>query len=198
MVTLKHFEESHYKNEPWKNGKGETTVIAVDENNPYLWRLSRALIKEDGPFSSYPEYERCFTVIKGGPVTLSHKERKGRLLHELTAYTFDGGWETSATLKSLAVDFNVFVLKEKCKASLYPTYLRRKAEMQFPINGQEHFIYCVDGVIDILEPNTNQRLSLLAAETFQVSRNDDKEYLNIRAVATTDRATCLWIPIHVS
>ncbi len=196
MLTLKHFEEGHYKSEPWKNGKGETTVIAQDEKNPFRWRLSRALLKEDGPFSSYPEYERSITVIKGGPVTLSHKEKKGRLLHEFTTYTFDGAFETSAVLKSLAVDFNVFALKEKSKASLYSAFLKRKAEMQFPLNGTEHFIYCVEGVIDILDPNTSQRLSLLASETLQVSRPDDKEYLNLRAVATTDRATCLWIPVH--
>lgn len=198
MLSLKHFEESGYRNERWKNGKGETTVIAVDSQTPFRWRLSRALLLEDGPFSSYPEYNRTITLLKGGSITLSHKEKKGRILSELSAYSFDGAWETSAALKSIAVDFNVFALKEYCKASLYPTFLKRREEMQFPLNGTEHFIYCVEGVVDILDPNTSQRLSLLASETLQVSRNEDKEYLNLRAVATSDRATCLWIPVHLS
>ncbi len=196
MLNIKHYTDSDYRTEPWKNGKGETSVIAMDEHSPFLWRLSRALLKEDGPFSDYTSYQRLFVLLKGGPVDIQHAEKKGRVLSEMTPYTFDGSWKTEARLKSMAVDFNVLLLQEKCRGSLYPTFLKRNAEMQFPISGTEHFIYCVEGQIEVLESNNAEKIHLKAGETLQVSRKSKKEFLNLRAVATSDRASCLWIPLH--
>ena len=40
---------------PWKNGKGQTTELAISENgsiDDFDWRLSIASVVEDGAFSS--------------------------------------------------------------------------------------------------------------------------------------------------
>jgi len=51
---------------PWANGKGVTTELAREERDGrMLWRLSRASVVEDGPFSIFPGIERNLTVLTG-------------------------------------------------------------------------------------------------------------------------------------
>lgn len=55
---------------PWKNGGGETTEIAVWPPGASLdrfdWRISRAIVERDGPFSLFPGVDRTLAVLKGG------------------------------------------------------------------------------------------------------------------------------------
>ena len=59
---------------PWKNGGGETIEIAIAPNNASLetfeWRISRALIRSDGPFSSFPGVDRTIVAIEGDGIFL--------------------------------------------------------------------------------------------------------------------------------
>lgn len=75
---MRHLTAADYTEMPWKNGKG-TTVEMIRVNAPdgsLLWRLSMAMVTEDGPFSAFPGVERNLTVIDGpgfdltGDVTL--------------------------------------------------------------------------------------------------------------------------------
>lgn len=52
---------------PWANGKGVTQELARanDAEGRMLWRLSRAKVVEDGPFSLFPGVERNLTVLNG-------------------------------------------------------------------------------------------------------------------------------------
>jgi hypothetical protein len=51
---------------PWANGKGVTIEMArADGPDGMLWRLSRASVVEDGPFSVFPGVERNLTVLTG-------------------------------------------------------------------------------------------------------------------------------------
>ncbi len=66
-------ESSSYKTMAWRNGGGETAEIdrvPVGEG-PFLWRLSRARIGADGPFSEFPGYERLLCVIEGGSILIN-------------------------------------------------------------------------------------------------------------------------------
>jgi environmental stress-induced protein Ves len=59
---------------PWKNGGGETIEIAVGPDNASLetfeWRISRALIRSDGPFSPFPGIDRTIVAIEGDGILL--------------------------------------------------------------------------------------------------------------------------------
>jgi environmental stress-induced protein Ves len=55
-----------FKTMPWANGKGVTVELArADVGGAMLWRLSRASVVEDGPFSIFPGVERNLTVLTG-------------------------------------------------------------------------------------------------------------------------------------
>ena len=66
---------------PWRNGGGTTWEIAQGFFGPgesggegggegWHWRLSRAEIGEDGPFSVFPHIDRVLTVIDGAGISL--------------------------------------------------------------------------------------------------------------------------------
>ena len=51
---------------PWANGKGETVELArCDRGGAVVWRLSRAVVVEAGPFSLFPGIDRILTVLTG-------------------------------------------------------------------------------------------------------------------------------------
>lgn len=57
---------SDYLEMPWANGKGVTVELAKAEHHGrLLWRLSMAVVAEDGPFSIFPGIERNLTVLDG-------------------------------------------------------------------------------------------------------------------------------------
>lgn len=70
----------------WKNGGGVTYEIAADPpRDPaedgaaapkdFRWRISRALIERDGPFSVFPGMTRWILLLDGDGFTLSFAER---------------------------------------------------------------------------------------------------------------------------
>lgn len=62
-----HLRPADYTRQPWKNGKGMTTELLHlrDPAGATLFRLSRASVVEDGPFSLFPGIERNLTVLTG-------------------------------------------------------------------------------------------------------------------------------------
>lgn len=61
-----HLTERDFKVMPWANGRGQTVeMFRVDRDGGLLWRLSRAAVVEDGPFSLFPGVDRNLTVISG-------------------------------------------------------------------------------------------------------------------------------------
>lgn len=60
---------------PWKNGGGTTTEIAVAPEGASLddfdWRISKAHVGQDGPFSSFPGIDRTLSVLTGAGITLA-------------------------------------------------------------------------------------------------------------------------------
>jgi environmental stress-induced protein Ves len=59
---------------PWKNGQGVTWEIAIDPPgsglDDFRWRVSRARIEAEGPFSSFPGCERWITCVEGAGFAL--------------------------------------------------------------------------------------------------------------------------------
>lgn len=63
-----------YARMPWKNGGGETREIAIFPPAANLdtldWRISMAVVAQDGPFSSFPGIDRTLCVIEGAGMEL--------------------------------------------------------------------------------------------------------------------------------
>lgn len=63
---IRILEAADFRTMPWANGKGVTVELArADGPAGLLWRLSRASVVEDGPFSVFPGVERNLTVLTG-------------------------------------------------------------------------------------------------------------------------------------
>lgn len=63
---IRHLTQGDFKVMPWANGLGQTVeMVRVDREGALLWRLSRAAVVEDGPFSLFPGVDRNLTVISG-------------------------------------------------------------------------------------------------------------------------------------
>ncbi|QDP01543.1 HutD family protein [Thalassotalea sp. PS06] len=103
---------SMFKTVPWKNGKGSTLEIAINDGatlDKFDWRLSMAEVTENGPFSDFSGYQRNLILIKGNGLTLTHDDKQIDNLNQYLAFaTFDGASKTVATLHDEAItDFNL-------------------------------------------------------------------------------------------
>jgi len=81
---MRHLKFSDYDTRPWKNGKGDTQDIFLapegSDHSQFELRFSTAPIVEDGPFSSFPNADRCITLIEGNGLTLDFGDSKHELL----------------------------------------------------------------------------------------------------------------------
>jgi environmental stress-induced protein Ves len=63
-----------YARMPWKNGGGETREIAIFPSAASLdtleWRVSMAVVAQNGPFSSFPGIDRTLCVLEGAGMEL--------------------------------------------------------------------------------------------------------------------------------
>lgn len=63
---FRHLTPADYTEQPWANGRGRTLeLLRVEDQGALLWRLSMAMVVEDGPFSLFPGIERNLTVLSG-------------------------------------------------------------------------------------------------------------------------------------
>ena len=135
----------------WKNGKGQTTELAINEGgnlDKFDWRLSIATVAEDGPFSNFKGYERNLVLIEGNGLTLTHDViTTDRLTEALDFATFDGGSNTHGEILNGTIkDFNIMTAKDKYKTKVN-TY---KGTSKLTVNNVElAFIYSLSGDIDI-------------------------------------------------
>ncbi|HEY9181212.1 MAG TPA: HutD family protein [Candidatus Baltobacteraceae bacterium] len=99
----------------WRNGGGWTRVLAQsDEQEPFTWRISRAEIERDGPFSNYSGYDRTI-VSEDEPFTLEFIDGERVAVKALQPFSFDGEREVWCRLHGKAVTaFNVMTLRGAC------------------------------------------------------------------------------------
>lgn len=66
---------NEFKRLPWKNGKGETIELAINEGGSladFDWRISMARVTEDGAFSDFSGYQRHLLLLDGIGIELTH------------------------------------------------------------------------------------------------------------------------------
>lgn len=123
---------------PWRNGRGFTDELALApdgasfERGDFHWRVSRAAIDSNGPFSSFEGFERVLVPLDGEGLWLDHGTRAPRArLRTGEPYRFSGSWPTTAELVGGPVrDFNVVYRPEHASAQVEVLRLgRRRARL---------------------------------------------------------------------
>ncbi|MBI1862428.1 MAG: HutD family protein [Deltaproteobacteria bacterium] len=196
----RHLQPHDFPTVPWKNGKGSSKELACDTNDPFRWRLTQSPLTEGGPFSQYPGYDRHLALLRGGPVTLYQSDGKSRRLIPLEWFAFSGDHPMRSEVVTRGEDLNVFTLRKKAKASVFTMKAASEDELQLPLNGQEHFIYLIDGDLMLQDPNdgkSGKEFHVVAGDLFWLSRTDKKELLNLRVIAQTS-ITYAWIVVRLS
>ena len=116
----RHLTPADYKTTPWRNGGGRTTEIAVSPEGASLsdgfdWRLSVAEVEHDGPFSSFPGYDRSLTLLTGGGILLDAGDEGDLELREpYKPVTFPGEWKVEGRLIGPGIrDFNLIFARDR-------------------------------------------------------------------------------------
>lgn len=109
---------------PWRNGQGETVELlkqgSSDAEHEFDWRISKAPVSEDGPFSTFTGCERILVLIKGKGATLQHDSGEVDCLRQvLDIARFRGEWHTMSTLVDGDVtNFNLITRRDACTAEV--------------------------------------------------------------------------------
>lgn len=126
---------------PWKNGGGETIEIAVAPDNASLetfdWRISRALIRSDGPFSSFPGVDRTIAAIEGDGIFLRFDNTEPlRLSPGDPPLPFAGEMNVeSRMIGGEVMDLNVMTRRGRFRHRLRTLEIDRPFEIAAPANG---------------------------------------------------------------
>lgn len=134
---LKKLIQSSYKQMPWKNGKGTTTELfrypsasstatTSTAAGDFEWRVSSAIVAEDGAFSFFPGYTRSIaTLDEDLIINISPKSglesQRTRLDKYSPPFLFSGDDVTDGQLVDgkRVTDFNVISDDSKCKQEVH-------------------------------------------------------------------------------
>jgi uncharacterized protein len=120
-MNLVHLKAGDFTRQPWKNGGGVTTQLALhEEGERWVWRLSVAQVDQSGPFSDFAGYERTIMLVEGAGMELEVAGRATEALRlPYRPFVFDGGAAARCTLVSGPVkDLNLMVDRERAVGSL--------------------------------------------------------------------------------
>ena len=123
-MIIETIHPSDFNEIPWKNGKGTTLELAINDGgtlDDFDWRLSIATVAQDGPFSNFSGITRNLILIEGAGIILDHDilgHDGGKVTDTLTALLsvarFNGGNMTKGTLINGPIkDFNVMAKASK-------------------------------------------------------------------------------------
>ncbi|WP_069300430.1 HutD/Ves family protein [Neptunicoccus sediminis] len=129
---------------PWRNGGGITRNIATGvQGDRIVWRISRADVDKEGPFSNFAGLTRILTVVTNQAMDLLHE---GGVLHARpwTPLEFDGGLAVTSRLPDGPLsDLNLMFDPTHCAARVD---LRRGASrIEAPDAGHLRVLHVLSG-----------------------------------------------------
>ena len=151
MSILNIIAPEQFKTIPWKNAKGVTIELAINDGgtlDKFDWRLSIATVSEDGAFSDFSGYSRNLVLISGNGIDLIHKlpgtQNSTDHLHELLSFaSFDGSCKTFGRLHSGPItDFNLITRADKYNVSLTTYRDLQKVKLKLTVTDR-CFVYSI-------------------------------------------------------
>ncbi len=133
-----------FKEVPWKNGKGTTSELRVcegDTGDGFLWRLSRAHVNSNGPFSDFSGYDRILVMLAGKGMDLFHQKSECcQLCRAFDRVTFSGDWKTRAFLTDGPIeDFNIMTKQGYCTAKV--DVFKCFGENELAVDARQFLVY---------------------------------------------------------
>ncbi|WP_312797642.1 HutD family protein [Tianweitania sp.] len=162
---MKILRAADYRRMPWKNGKGETTEIAVFPPNAGLddfeWRVSMADVVEDGPFSTFPDIDRTLSVLQGEGIELAVSgQEEVRLDRDSEPFAFPADTHTSARLIAGPItDLNVMTRR----GAFRHTVRRGTLDDLGDLDAELTLLLCHEGEIDLVTGGEKIELKALDA-----------------------------------
>jgi environmental stress-induced protein Ves len=119
-VPLTLWSTDDYVAMPWRNGLGTTTeLVREDAGAGFLWRLSRADVTTDGPFSDFPGIDRILLLLSGAGLKLAFADREAVLDAPYASAQFAGDETVFCTLlNGPCQDFNIMVNRAWASAKI--------------------------------------------------------------------------------
>ena len=124
-MELRHLTSADSRRVPWKNGRGVTEELLLwppstsFERGDFEWRIARAGVAEDAPFSPFPGFERVLVVISGPGLRLAHGAAAPVVVPPLQPHVFSGDDPTRAGLLGGPVsDLNVLARRGVARAQV--------------------------------------------------------------------------------
>lgn len=108
---------------PWKNGGGETREIAcfppASQLNEFEWRISTAVVAQDGEFSIFEGIDRRLHLLEGTGLTLNFGGGNPKRLKRGDHLDFRGELPVYCRLvEGPVVDFNIMVRRDRQRAHI--------------------------------------------------------------------------------
>lgn len=124
-MHMKHLGKTDFTTMLWQNGGGRTQQLYCvrDEDEDILFRLSRASVNQDGPFSLLPGIDRILLVLQGEGLLLDMAGEMLELRPDSDPLRFAGEVPIHCDLLEGPVeDFNVMVDRSYGHAELSVHY----------------------------------------------------------------------------
>ncbi len=157
-----------FLNMPWKNGQGvtrELRIRQIEKNKPFDWRISRAVVDQDGSFSNFSGYDRILVMLEGKGMDLFHAD--GQIHQFRTPYDmaeFSGEPGTRASLVNGPIqDFNIMTRKDRCSACV--DLFKAKGTYDLDVDATDFLVYAPEQDI-ILKRSEKDTISLPAGHLF--------------------------------
>ncbi len=144
---IKIIPPTQFKKIPWKNGKGVTTELAINDGgdlSDFDWRISIANVEENGDFSDFTGYLRNLVLIYGHGIILKHDNVQfDQLSKTLSFASFEGKSRTHGTLINGSItDFNLITRANLYKVELLTSL--KNSTLTLPA-ANLHFAYSLSG-----------------------------------------------------
>ena len=113
-----------YRRNPWKNGGGQTTEIAVHPPHAgfddFIWRVSVADVERDGPFSTFPDTDRTVVLLQGAGMAMHGAGEPLEVSAPYEPVTFAADAALDCRLRNGPVrDFNLMVRRTRARGELF-------------------------------------------------------------------------------
>lgn len=188
---VRHLVPTDYKTTPWRNGNGRTTEIAISPPDASLdggfdWRLSVAEVTADGPFSSFPGYDRSLTLLSGGGILLDAGEEGDIELREpFKPVRFRGEWQVEGRLLGVAArDLNL-ISKRETTAGRVGFLTIEGVPLQSESDAETLVLYLAEGgPVEVAWDGGTERTTLKNEEALVLERTGGGHALNLVSQGT--------------